>query len=150
MKKIKLITCLLVGTFLVSQTTLSNSIIELIKQGIFKFETKTIDYGTIEQHSDGYRSFIFTNVGDAPIVISKVKGSCGCTVPTKPDGPIASGETAEIRVRYATDRVGSFEKKVIIYSDAFGGEKVVKIKGNVIKSEPGVSIKKNAFVRTKN
>ena len=139
----------MLGTFLVSQSTLSNSIIELIKQGIFKFETEVIDYGTIEQNSDGNRAFVFTNVGDAPIVISRVVGSCGCTVPTKPDGPIAPGESEEIKVRYATNRVGSFEKKVKIYSDAFGGEKIVIIKGNVIKPEE-VAKKKQSMVRAKN
>ena len=49
-----------------------------------KFETETIDYGTIEKGADGVRVFKFTNVGDAPLIISKVKSSCGCTVPKKP------------------------------------------------------------------
>lgn len=132
MKKIKLITCLFLGTLLFSQTTLSSSLMKLIKQGIFKFETEVIDYGTIEQNSDGYRSFTFTNVGDAPIIISKAKGSCGCTVPSAPKEPILPGEKAEIKVKYATNRVGSFNKKVILYSNAKEVEKVISIKGKVI------------------
>ena len=66
--------------------------------GIFEFESEVIDYGTIKQNADGVRAFKFKNVGKSPIVITKVKGSCGCTVPTKPDGPIMPGESAEIGV----------------------------------------------------
>jgi hypothetical protein len=30
--------------------------------------------------------FIFTNTGNAPLIISNVLSTCGCTVPTKPEG----------------------------------------------------------------
>lgn len=53
-----------------------------------EFETDVIDYGTIEKGSDGVRVFTFTNTGNAPLIISNVKSTCGCTVPKKPDGPI--------------------------------------------------------------
>lgn len=42
-------------------------------EGIFEFETELIDYGTIPQNSDGYRTFTFTNKGVNPIIIEKVK-----------------------------------------------------------------------------
>ena len=58
----------------------------------FEFEQETIDYGKIEKGSDGLRVFVFTNIGNAPLVIENVKGSCGCTVPTKPEQPIMPGE----------------------------------------------------------
>ena len=34
--------------------------------------------------------FIFSNTGNAPLIIKKVQSSCGCTVPKKPEGPIAT------------------------------------------------------------
>ena len=49
-----------------------------------KLETPVIDYGTIEHKADGQREFVFTNTGDAPLIISNARGSCGCTVPTWP------------------------------------------------------------------
>ena len=94
-----------------------------------------IDYGTINQNADGVRAFKFKNVGKAPIVISQVKGSCGCTVPTKPEGAVLPGETAEIGVRYATDRVGAFSKTVTVTSNASEGSKVLIIKGKVLAAE---------------
>ena len=50
----------------------------------FKFETETINYGKIVLGSEGTRTFEFTNVGDAPLIIKDIKSTCGCTVPKKP------------------------------------------------------------------
>ena len=101
----------------------------------FEFEAETIDYGKIQQHADGVRYFKFKNVGSSPLVIEKVKGSCGCTVPSKPDHPIMPGETGEIKVKYATNRLGRFSKTVTITSNATTTPKVVRIKGEVLKPE---------------
>ena len=139
MKKVNLIISLFVATLLFSQTTLSSSIVELVKQGIFSFESETIDYGTIEQNSDGNRTFVFTNTGDSPITITKVIGSCGCTVPTAPTEAILPGEKGEIKVRYDTKRTGVFNKSVKITSNAETSLKIVHIKGKVIKSAPAAN-----------
>ena len=58
----------------------------------FKFDTETIDYGKINKGADGERIFVFTNIGDAPIIIQNVQSSCGCTIPKKPEKPIMPGE----------------------------------------------------------
>ena len=39
------------------------------------------DYGTISQGADGGCEFTVTNDGTEPLIISRCKGSCGCTVP---------------------------------------------------------------------
>lgn len=103
--------------------------------GVFEFETELIDYGTIAHNADGKRAFTFKNVGKSPIIISKAKGSCGCTVPTWPKKPIMPGETAEIGVKYATNRVGSFSKSITLYSNASEKTKVIRIKGKILKDE---------------
>lgn len=101
------------------------------------FENETIDYGTIPHNADGKREFVFTNNGNKPLVIESTQGSCGCTVPTKPEKPIQPGEKGVIGVKYATDRVGQFTKTVTIKSNAVGQEtKVVTIKGNVLPDAP--------------
>ncbi len=51
------------------------------KMAKIEFKETTIDYGTIEKGADGVRTFEFTNTGDAPLIISKVNSSCGCTIP---------------------------------------------------------------------
>ena len=72
------------------------------------FDAEVIDYGTIAQNADGVRTFTFTNTGNAPLIISNAKGSCGCTVPTWPKQPINPGEKGEIKVKYATNRTGPY------------------------------------------
>lgn len=101
----------------------------------FKFETEVLDYGTIEHNANGDREFKFTNVGKEPLIISNAVGSCGCTTPQWPKEPIKPGASAVIKVKYATDRVGAFEKTVTITSNADTPSKVVKIKG-VVKPDP--------------
>lgn len=97
------------------------------------FENETIDYGTIPHNADGKREFVFVNNGNKPLVIESTQGSCGCTVPTKPEGPIAPGAKASISVKYATDRVGAFTKTVTVKSNAAGQEsKILTIKGTVL------------------
>lgn len=99
-----------------------------------EFETDVIDYGTIEKGSDGVRVFKFTNTGDAPLIISNVKSTCGCTVPKKPDGPILPGETGEISVKYDTNRVNPIRKTITVTSNAETPTVALKIKGLVVDS----------------
>lgn len=97
----------------------------------FKFEQETIDYGKIIKGSEGERTFVFINVGDAPLIIQSIKSSCGCTVPKKPENPIMPGEKGEIKVSYDTKRIGGFSKQITILSNAITARKIVKIKGLV-------------------
>jgi hypothetical protein len=99
------------------------------------FETEVIDYGTISQNADGLRTFKFTNTGNQPLIISNARGSCGCTVPTWPKKPINPGEEGEIKVKYATNRLGPINKSVTVSSNATEGTKVLRIKGNVIEKQ---------------
>lgn len=96
-----------------------------------EFKTETVDYGEIAKDSDGVRSFEFTNTGNAPLIISNVKSSCGCTIPKKPEKPIMPGETGEIEVKYATNRVGPIRKAITVTSNADTPTKILKITGEV-------------------
>jgi hypothetical protein len=97
------------------------------------FEKTTVAFGNIEQGSNPFRVVKFTNTGSKPLVITKAIGSCGCTVPTTPKEPIAPGETAEIKVRYDTNRLGKINKKVTITTNA--GVKILNVTGNVSKKK---------------
>ncbi len=96
------------------------------------FETEIIDYGTINQHSNGVKVFAFTNTGNAPLIISEVKTSCGCTVPTFSKEAILPGEKGEIEIKYDTKRLGAFTKTVTVLSNANQTRKTLKIKGNIV------------------
>ncbi len=96
-----------------------------------EFKSETVDYGEIAKGSDGIRVFEFTNTGSAPLIISKVSSSCGCTIPKKPEEPIMPGKTGEIQVKYDTNRVGPIRKAITVISNADTPTKVLKIKGEV-------------------
>jgi hypothetical protein len=142
MKKLALI--LFVGVFSISMNAQDKTV--ATDGPVFEFVTETIDYGKIENGSNGERTFTFTNVGTEPLIIDKVKGSCGCTVPTKPEGPIMPGETGDIKVKYDTKRPGGFSKTITITSNATEPRKVIRVKGIVLKEETSSVIEKSKSV----
>lgn len=97
-----------------------------------KVEQEVIDYGTIAKGADGNKVFTVTNTGDKPLIISKVQPSCGCTVPTWSQEPIAPGKSGSIKVHYDTNRPGAFAKTIQVSSnDPVNGNMVLHIKGDV-------------------
>ncbi len=102
---------------------------------IFKFESEVVDYGDIARNSDGLKILKFKNVGKSPIIITNVKGSCGCTVPTSPKEPIMPGEEGEIQIKYDTNRIGAFSKTVTITSNAVRSNIAIPVKGKVLNDE---------------
>ncbi len=102
---------------------------------VIEFVTEIIDYGKIEHNANGVRVFKFKNVGNSPLIINNVKSTCGCTVPKKPTDPIMPGDSGEIEVQYATNRIGGFSKTISVYSNAVTKVKSLRIKGIVLKPE---------------
>jgi hypothetical protein len=98
---------------------------------IIKFDKMEHDYGTIEQNADGNCEFKFTNEGKEPLILSNVRSSCGCTVPTWPRQPILPGQSEVIQVKYDTKRVGLISKTITVYSNAKEATVTLKIKGNI-------------------
>lgn len=115
------------------------------------FTKETHDYGTVKNGSDGTCTFEFKNTGNAPLIISNAKGSCGCTVPEWPKEPIAPGAKATIKVKYDTTRPGVINKNVTITSNAVNSpEKMIYIKGTVLPAPEGSAPVNNAGAPTKN
>ena len=104
----------------------------------FKDKDNTIDYGTVTKESDnGIRSFEFKNTGNAPLIITNVQSTCGCTVPSKPTEPIMPGKTGKIDVKYNMSP-GPIRKTITVESNAVnyeGGKIPLKIKGTVVAPE---------------
>lgn len=104
----------------------------LEKVAIIDFDIDIIDYGTIAQGANGTKTFTFTNKGNAPLIISEVKTSCGCTVPSYSKAPILPGEAGELEIKYNTKKLGSFTKTITVISNAKEINKILKIKGTVV------------------
>lgn len=89
------------------------------------------DFGSIVYGANGTIDFVFKNEGSNPIVISNVSSTCGCTVPTWPKEPVAPGKKGSITVVYNTKLPGSFNKTVIVYSNANNSPVRLTIMGKV-------------------
>lgn len=97
-----------------------------------KLDEPRVDFGTIRKGSKGVEILSFVNTGDVPLIISNVRSSCGCTVPTWPKKPIKPGERGRIKVKYDTQRLGIIRKSISIMSNAVTGRKLVKVVGEVV------------------
>jgi len=101
----------------------------------FMAKDNTIDYGTVTKDADnGLRSFEFKNSGNAPLIITNVQSTCGCTVPAFPKEPILPGKTGKIDVKYNM-APGPIRKTITVESNASNyenGKIPLKIKGDVI------------------
>jgi hypothetical protein len=115
-----------------------------IKEPIVEFKSSEIDFGDIEQGANGEREFHFTNKGKAPLIISNVSSTCGCTVPSRPEEPILPGKSGVIKVKYDTQRLGVFTKSIMVTSNATQPTYELKIKGNVKAKEGGAPVHDHA------
>jgi len=120
----------LVGVYLAAQPPV------LFSEAAIEINLSEYDFGEITQTEKGsytYCELTVKNIGNAPLIISKCKGSCGCTLPECPKTPILPNEEAIIKVRYDSNRMGSFSKTVTVFSNAENEpEAKVIIKGTVI------------------
>ena len=70
------------------------------KEPVITFKENAWDFGTITEGERVEHTFKFKNTGNADLVISSAKASCGCTIPSPPKEPIAPGESSEIKVEF--------------------------------------------------
>jgi hypothetical protein len=132
MKKVLITAILMMGIFALNAQELTDKNVK--KNGPeIKFKTTLHEYGEIYLNGDGTYKFEFTNTGNEPLILSKPRSSCGCTVPSWPKEPILPGETNNIKVTYNTHKAGAFNKTVTVYSNS--KTVVLRIKGKVI-AEP--------------
>ncbi|GIV39153.1 MAG: hypothetical protein KatS3mg033_0953 [Thermonema sp.] len=101
-------------------------------QGKFSFNKEIHDFGNIDEGTVATYEFVFTNVGDQPIVLQSVSASCGCTTPYYTREPVLPGKKGVIKVSYnSLGRPGAFTKSVTIRSNASEPIKTLLIKGYV-------------------
>ena len=83
------------------------------------FEEKTFDFGDIQQGDQVEHIFAFENTGDAPLILTNVQTTCGCTVPKWPREPIPPGQKSQILVKFnSTGKMGKINKVVKVISNA--------------------------------
>jgi hypothetical protein len=98
----------------------------------FSFETEAHDFGKITQGEKVTYSFRFKNTGGSDLIISEAHGSCGCTVPQYPRGPISPGSAASVDITFDSDgKSGKIEKSVSLSANTSPNTKILKITAQV-------------------
>ncbi|SDC67277.1 Protein of unknown function [Algoriphagus faecimaris] len=100
---------------------------------VISFKEKSIDFGDLKQGDKVSHTFELTNTGTAPLVISNVAATCGCTVPSWPKEPVAPGASAKIEVSFnSAGKMGKQNSVVRIYSNASEPIEKVSLISNVL------------------
>lgn len=128
-----------------------------MSQASLKIEKMYHDFGEVNEGDPASYSFEVVNTGNAPLVISKVSPSCGCTTPDWTKEPIMPGAKGSITASYGTKgRPGIFNKSITVYSnDTEKPSFTMYIRGNVngtpaptytseqLKTSPKIVLEKN-------
>jgi len=118
-----------------SPLTANQSAVTVETPQIEMLET-SFDFGEMQQGESVTHDFVLKNIGEADLIISAAKGSCGCTVPEWPKTPVSKGEEATIKVTFnSAGKSGKQSKTVTLVTNAIPNTKVLTINGNIIIPE---------------
>ena len=105
-----------------------------------QFEKLSHDFETITQGEIVEYEFIFTNTGDADLLIASAVASCGCTIPDYPKDPIGPGKQGRIKVKFNSElRIDKFLKEIYVTANTDPLETTLTITGN-IKAKPSTTL----------
>jgi hypothetical protein len=98
----------------------------------FKFNEEKHDFGKIPQGKPVTTEFVFTNIGEEPLILTNVQPTCGCTIADYTKTPVKKGDKGVIKVTYNAMVVAPFNKTVIVTSNAKTPQKYLNIVGEVV------------------
>lgn len=109
--------------------------------GQFSFSEMEYDFGTIDEGKVVEHIFKFTNDGQAPLVISNITASCGCTSPDWTKAPVKPGEEGFVKVVFnSTAKPGTQAPTVTIQANTNPNVTRLRMKGNVTpRSQAGAA-----------
>ncbi len=97
-----------------------------------EFAESTFDFGTVTEGEMVRHTYSFTNTGSEPLIVSDAKGSCGCTVPSKPTEAIAPGGKGEIVVEFNSKaKKGQRNQKVTLTANTNPPQTFIYLTGMV-------------------
>lgn len=94
------------------------------------------NFGTITEGEKVTFNFRFKNTGTKPLVIANATASCGCTIPEKPEKPIAPGETGFIKVVFnSAGKLNHNEKHITVNANTNPAFPQLILTGDVTKAK---------------
>ena len=102
------------------------------KEPKIEFNVMEHDFGNMIQGEQVSFSYKFKNIGDAPLIISAVERTCGCTDIKFPKDPLKPGEEGVIKITYDSKGHKGFQnKRVIVKANTNPSETILKFKARV-------------------
>ncbi|MDR1879768.1 MAG: DUF1573 domain-containing protein [Tannerellaceae bacterium] len=129
----------LIRGFVISLFTVSSLFAQ--KEAMISADMQTYDFGIVPEN-EGAVSHVFhiTNTGTAPLVITRITTSCGCTQPEWTKAPIDPGMTGEVKISYnPKGRPGPFHKNASVFSNAKNGDLMLYVQG-AVTSKPAAPV----------
>jgi len=103
---------------------------------VITFDKTEHDFGEIVNGTPVETTFTYTNTGKAPLVVTNIKSTCGCTVPKGwSKDPLAPGESSSFTVKFNGKGANKVSKTVNITANTEKGKEQVKITA-FIKPDP--------------
>lgn len=102
-----------------------------------QWDTDSVDLGLLAAGESVEIPFELTNTGQAPLVISQVKPSCGCTVAKGWDeGALAPGKSRTITLTFdAGDRIGTVQEQATVSTNAIPSTSVLTFSARILGPE---------------
>jgi hypothetical protein len=98
-----------------------------------QFRDTLFDFGKVREGEVVEYAFVFKNTGKGPLLISRARSTCGCTVPEWPEAPVPPGENGKISARFDTEgKTGPQLKPITIMTNTLKGSHVVYLQGEVV------------------
>ena len=113
------------------------------KEARAKFREEGWNFGKVKQGEVLAHEFVFTNEGDAPLVIERVSTSCGCTAALASEDRIAPGKEGRIKASFDTrGYAGSVVKYVYVESnDASNARRELKVTAEIdVPPQPRIEL----------
>ena len=89
-----------------------------------------LDFGSFIHSEIQERSFVLTNIGEAPLIVQDITTSCGCMKTRYVMKPIPPGEKLEITVIYEAEQAEYFNKTIAIHCNIKSSPIILRIVGN--------------------
>lgn len=97
-----------------------------------KWSKEIHDFGKIPQNKPAKCTYVLTNTGTDPLILTYVKGACGCTTTNYSKEPVPPGESTTITATFDARKEGAFHKSIRVETNRNTPRISLEFKGTVV------------------
>jgi len=121
-----------VGTVEIMDTGNAEETVSGGSVGVLDLESDSYDFGKVTEGTRVEHVFTFINTGEAPLIISQVSASCGCTTPEYSTHPVIPGQEGTVKVVFDSNgQVGQQHKVISVLSNGAAKVTLLHLRGEV-------------------